>query len=77
MNAFLFYLLDDFLISLQPFLLDQRCHRTGKRSRSTAAPLYRLRLALSQLWLSFHPMTLPKLNSERVMFMASGWGFMV
>ncbi len=30
-------------------LLDQWCRRTGKRSRKVSAPLYRLRLALSQL----------------------------
>ncbi len=31
------------------------CHRTGKRSRETPAPLYRLRIALSFLWLSHPP----------------------
>lgn len=30
-------------------------HRTGKRSRHTPAPLYRLRIALSLLWLT-HPL---------------------
>lgn len=44
-------------------VLELWCHRTGKWSRSTAAPLYRLRLALSLLWLSFRPLILPRLNS--------------
>jgi len=61
-QAFLFSLLIDVLLPLRDWLLDQWCHRTGKRSRSTAAPLYRLRWALSQLWLSHRPSTLPRLN---------------
>lgn len=61
-QAFLFSLLDDRLQPLRSWLLDHWCHRTGKRSRSTAAPLYRLRLALSQLWLAFRPFSLPRLN---------------
>jgi hypothetical protein len=62
-QAFLFSLLDLRLRPLLSWLLEHWCHRTGKRSRSTAAPLYRLRLALSQLWLAFRPFTLPRLNS--------------
>lgn len=61
-QAFLFSLLDVTLHNLRTWLLDHWCHRTGKRSRSSAAPLYRLRLALSQLWLAFRPLSLPKLN---------------
>ncbi len=61
-QAFLFSLLDDRLLPLRSWLLSHGCHRTGKRSRSTAAPLYRLRLALSQLWLAFRPFSLPRLN---------------
>jgi len=61
-QAFLFSLLDDGLHSLRSWLLEHWCHRTGKRSRTTAAPLYRLRLALSQLWLAFRPFSLPRLN---------------
>jgi hypothetical protein len=60
-QAFLFSLLDDRLYPLRTWLLDHWCHRTGKRNRSTAAPLYRLRLALSQLWLAFRPLSLPRL----------------
>ena len=60
-QAFLFSLLDDRLLPLRSWLLDHWCHRTGKRSRSTAAPLYRLRLALSHLWLAFRPLSLPRL----------------
>jgi hypothetical protein len=43
--------------------LSQYCHRTGKWSRDISAPLYRLRLALSRLWLDFRPHSLPKLIS--------------
>jgi hypothetical protein len=31
------------------------CHRTGKRSRETPTPLYRLRLALSRLFAAHPP----------------------
>ena len=31
------------------------CHRTGKRSRTGPTPLYRLRSALSRLWLAYPP----------------------
>jgi hypothetical protein len=62
-QAFLFSLLDHLLLPLRDWLLDHWCHRTGKRNRSTAVPLYRLRLALSQLWLAYRPFTLPRLNS--------------
>jgi hypothetical protein len=61
-QAFLFSLLEDTFQPLRTWLLDHWCHRTGKRSRTTATPLYRLRLALSQLWLAFRPFSLPRLN---------------
>jgi len=61
-QAFLFSLLDDLLLPLRFWLLDHCCHRTGKRNRSSAVPLYRLRLALSLLWLAFRPSALPRLN---------------
>ncbi len=60
-QAFLFSLLDDLFLPLRSWLLDHWCHRTGKRSRCVPAPLYRLRLALSQLWLAFRPLSLPRL----------------
>jgi hypothetical protein len=60
-QAFLFSLLRDLLRPLASWLIDHWCHRTSKRSRSTAAPLYRLRLALSLLWLAFRPPSLPRL----------------
>ncbi len=50
-----------FLLSLLTFplalprLLDLTCHRTGQWSRQISAPLYRLRLALSRLWLAYRP----------------------
>jgi hypothetical protein len=53
-----------FLLSLllQPDLCTQLlragCHRTGQRSRMAAAPLYRLRSALSRLWLAYPPRAL-------------------
>jgi hypothetical protein len=58
-----------FLLSLLPLtnflfrLLSTFCHRTGKWSQDLSAPLYRLRLALSRLWLSFRPHSLPSLDS--------------
>src|SRR5262245_4341099 len=58
-----------FLLSLLPNtdilfrLLSTFCHRTGKWSQEISAPLYRLRLALSRLWLQFRPHSLPSLTS--------------
>ncbi len=58
-----------FLLSLLPLtdflfhLFSTFCHRTGKWSQQIAAPLYRLRLALSRLWLTFRPPSLPSLDS--------------
>lgn len=45
--AFLLSLLDTQFDILRRWLLRSFCHRTGKRSRVTPAPLYRLRLAIS------------------------------
>ncbi|HET8669999.1 MAG TPA: transposase [Candidatus Saccharimonadales bacterium] len=52
--AFLLSLLSTSLSEFRSWLLHTFCPRTGKRSRDTPAPLYRLRLALGFLWL-FHP----------------------
>jgi preprotein translocase subunit SecG len=58
-----------FLLSLLPHfdllfrLLSTFCHRTGKWSQATLTPLYRLRLAISRLWLSCRPHSLPSLIS--------------
>jgi hypothetical protein len=60
-HAFLLSLLTPALNYLTSWLLRVWCHRTGKRNRSAAAPLYRLRLALSALWTAFRPLTLPRL----------------
>ena len=54
-----------FLLSLLPLtdflfrLFSTFCHRTGKWSQVVSAPLYRVRLALSRLWLTFRPHSLP------------------
>jgi hypothetical protein len=61
--AFLLQLLDPELERLRFWLLDKWCHRNGKWSRNTPAPLYRLSLALPQLWAVFRPAYLPLLNS--------------
>lgn len=53
--AFLLSLLSPALEPLRTWLLLTFCHRTGKRSRETPAPLYRLRFALSFLWLTHPP----------------------
>jgi hypothetical protein len=47
--AFLLQLLVDEHATLRADCLRWGCHRTGKRSREVAAPLYRLRAALSRL----------------------------
>jgi hypothetical protein len=47
--AFLLSLLAAELVALRAECLRWGCHRTGKRSREAAAPLYRLRAALSRL----------------------------
>jgi len=51
--AFLLSLLNDRYELLRKWLLRYFCHRTGKRGQETPAPLYRLRSALSRLWLVF------------------------
>lgn len=53
--AFLLSLLAPILTRFCAWLLYTFCHRSGKRSRETPAPLYRLRIALSFLWLSHPP----------------------
>ena len=41
--------------SWQQWLFRFWCHRTGKRYRDVSIPLYRLRIALSRLWLDYPP----------------------
>lgn len=53
--AFLLALLNPDLKWLLTWLLRTFCHRTGKRSRHTPTPLYRLRMAISHLWLRHPP----------------------
>ncbi len=50
--AFLLRLLTEELAELREHLLRQWCHRTGTRLQHTPTPLYRLRSALSRLWLA-------------------------
>lgn len=59
--AFLLSLLTDTDFLFQ--FISRYCHRTGKWSRNISTPLYRLRLALSNLWLAFRPHSLPSLIS--------------
>jgi len=59
--AFLLSLLTDTDFLFQ--FISRYCHRTGKWSRTISTPLYRLRLALSNLWLTFRPHSLPSLIS--------------
>lgn len=51
--AFLVSLLDPAYDVLRTWLLQHWCHRTGKRSREIPTPLYRLRSAISRLWLTY------------------------
>lgn len=53
--AFLLSLLIADPYQVTAWLLRWWCHRTGERSRSAKAPLYRLRLAISRLWLTHPP----------------------
>jgi hypothetical protein len=53
--AFLLHLLDRSFDELRAELLRKWCHRTGKRYQQVAAPLYRLRSALSRLWQTAPP----------------------
>jgi hypothetical protein len=53
--AFLLSLLAPQLEALCQWLLRFWCHRTGKRHREVSMSLYRLRSALSRLWLEFPP----------------------
>ncbi len=53
--AFLLSLLEPALTQLREWLLQTGCHRTGKRSQEALTPLYRLRSALSRLWLTYPP----------------------
>jgi hypothetical protein len=53
--AFLLTLLDERTEALRLWLLRYWCHRTGKRCRETTTPLYRLRWAISRLWLTYAP----------------------
>jgi len=62
-QAFLVSLLDVRLMPLRTWLLQRWCAHYDKRSLKTPAPLYRLRLALSSLWLAHRPASLPRLNS--------------
>ncbi|GAC1530187.1 MAG: hypothetical protein NVS2B16_37210 [Chloroflexota bacterium] len=63
--AFLVSLLDSALAPLRTWLLHQWCHRTGKRSREIPTPLYRLRSALSRLWLTYPaPSSFPLLENS-------------
>ena len=48
--AFLLHLLKDTYIFIKEYILRLKCHRTGKKNKSTPVPLYRLRWALSRLW---------------------------
>jgi hypothetical protein len=61
--AFLLSLLT--LDALRLWLLRHWCHRTGKRCRDASTPLYRLRSAISSLWLAYPPpdFCLPTENS--------------
>lgn len=53
--AFLLSLLDLECQLLRDWLLRHWCHRTGKRYRDFTIPLYRLRSAISRLWLCHPP----------------------
>lgn len=53
--AFLLSLLNPSQALLRQWLLRWWCHRTGKRNQEASVPLYRLRSAISRLWLDYRP----------------------
>ncbi|MCX7902502.1 MAG: transposase [Burkholderiaceae bacterium] len=53
--AFLVHLLHSSFDTLRALVLRNWGHRTGRRYQEVAAPLYRLRAAISRLWLSAPP----------------------
>ena len=73
-HAFLLSLLSPTLEYFRSWLFTTWCHRTGKRNRSAAIPLYRLRLAISALWLAFRPLSLPRACYELLNLVNSGNG---
>jgi hypothetical protein len=64
-HAFLFSLLTPDPLNICSWLLRNWCHRTGKWRQDVLTPLYRLRAALSRLWLTHPPpfLTYLSLNS--------------
>lgn len=56
--SFLLTFLDAAAEKLKDWLLRCWCHRTGKRCRQVTTPLYRVRWALSRLWLAHLPTVL-------------------
>lgn len=54
-HAFLLSLLHPDPLDIREWLLRRWCHRTGKWRQEVLTPLYRLRAALSRLWLSYPP----------------------
>ena len=56
--AFLLHLLHSSFDELRGLVLQNWCHRTGKRYQEVVAPLYRLRSALSRLWQAAQPLAI-------------------
>jgi hypothetical protein len=54
-HAFLLSLLHPDPLEVANWLLRHWCHRTGKWRQEVLTPLYRLRAALSRLWLTYPP----------------------
>jgi len=54
-HAFLLSLLRPDALDITEWLLRGWCHRTGKWRQEVLTPLYRLRTALSRLWLAYPP----------------------
>ena len=54
-HAFLLSLLHPDPLDIAGWLLRHWCHRTGKWRQEVLTPLYRLRAALSRLWLTYPP----------------------
>jgi hypothetical protein len=62
--AFLLSLMDGAWTVIRARVFGWGCHRTGQAARAAALPLYRLRAAISQLWLMHRPQESPEVQTS-------------
>lgn len=64
-QAFFLSLLADAWEVIRLWLLRQFCHRTGKKNKEATAPLYRLRTAISRLFLAYPETDAPVISKRQ------------